>query len=188
MERAETVLITRARDGEREAFHQLVERHGRQVYLVAYRMVGNEPDAEEVVQETFLRAFRKLHRFDARSSIATWLHRIAANCAIDLLRSRGRHELLSGESPDPSNLEQPAHDPNQEQRLVQQQAVRFIEHKLQALSPAERVAFTLRHYQNLSIAEIAATMNIQPSAAKHAIFRAVRKLRVALEPLVRSSS
>ena len=73
-----------------EAFRDLVEKHGRMVFRVAYRMTGNESDAEDVVQETFLRAYRNLDRYDSRASFATWIFRIAANCSIDVLRARKR--------------------------------------------------------------------------------------------------
>src|SRR5213594_799363 len=84
--------LARARQGDSEAFRALVERHSRGVFRLAYRMTGNEQDAEDVVQETFLRAYNGLSRFESRSGFGTWLHRIAANCSLDLIRSRRRHE------------------------------------------------------------------------------------------------
>ena len=84
-------VLAQARAGNREAFRTLVERHSRAVFRVAYRITGNEADAEDVVQETFSRAYTELARFEARSGFGTWVHRIAANCAIDLIRRRPKH-------------------------------------------------------------------------------------------------
>src|SRR2546425_1764724 len=85
-------VLARARQGDAEAFRVLVERHSRSVFRLAYRMTGNEEDAEDVVQETFLRAYRQLDRYEARSSFSTWLYRIASNYSLDLIRMRRRHE------------------------------------------------------------------------------------------------
>src|ERR671914_2188629 len=88
----DAVAVARARGGDSEAFRLLVERHSRSVYKVAYRITGNPDDAEDVVQETFLKAYRQLDRFEERASFGTWLHRIAWNCSVDLLRSRPKRE------------------------------------------------------------------------------------------------
>src|SRR6266404_4785687 len=84
--------VERARSGDSDAFRLLVEQHSRAVFRLAFRMTGNEEDAEDVVQETFLRAYRQLYKYEARSSFATWLYRIASNYSLDLIRMRKRHE------------------------------------------------------------------------------------------------
>src|SRR5438876_8906142 len=84
MEETDPALITRAREGDPDAFRVLVERHSVKLFQLAFRMTGNEQDAEDVVQETFLRAYKQLERFEARAGFGTWLHRIAANCSLDL--------------------------------------------------------------------------------------------------------
>src|SRR5262252_4208854 len=88
MEGTDSAAVERARAGDREAFQGLVERHSRNVFRLAFRMTGNEEDAEDVVQETFLKAYRSLERFAGNAEFSTWVHRIAANCAVDLLRRR----------------------------------------------------------------------------------------------------
>src|SRR5881396_3676598 len=101
-------VLARARQGDGEAFRELVERHSRSVFRLAYRMTGNEQDAEDVVQETFLRAYKQLNRFESRAGFGTWLHRIASNCSLDLLRKRKRLDdqvdavELATEEPSPS--------------------------------------------------------------------------------------
>src|SRR5207249_2808476 len=81
-------VLARARQGDSEAFRALVERHSRSVFRLAFRMTGNEQDAEDLVQETFLKAYKQLHKFDGRSAFGTWLYRIASNCSLDLIRAR----------------------------------------------------------------------------------------------------
>src|ERR1700690_971469 len=90
MELSDSVAVAQARAGDSGAFRVLVERHSRNLFRLAYRMTGHQQDAEDVVQETFLRAYRQLAKFDDRASFGTWLYRIAANCSLDLIRSRKR--------------------------------------------------------------------------------------------------
>ncbi|HEY6554769.1 MAG TPA: sigma-70 family RNA polymerase sigma factor, partial [Vicinamibacteria bacterium] len=78
------------RAGDQEAFRLLVERHSHALFRLAYRMTGNEHDAEDVVQEALVKAYRGLDRFEERAEVGTWLYRITSNCAFDLLRSRQR--------------------------------------------------------------------------------------------------
>src|SRR6476646_6870882 len=87
---SDVAVVSRARSGDADAFRQLVERHSKPMFRVAYRMTGNEHDADDVVQETFLRAYKQLRHFEERANFGTWLHRIAVNCSLDLLRARGR--------------------------------------------------------------------------------------------------
>src|SRR5512142_2541102 len=92
MDGTDEAVIAQVRAGDRDAFRVLVDRHSRSIFRLAYRMVGNESDADDVVQETFLKAFKQIGRFEERSNFGTWLHRIAVNCSFDLLRERPRHE------------------------------------------------------------------------------------------------
>src|SRR6266540_856445 len=88
MEGSDAAAVARARAGDREAFRTLVERHSRAVFRLAFRITGNEQDAEDVVQESFLRAYRQIGRFEARANFSTWLYRIVANCSVDLMRTK----------------------------------------------------------------------------------------------------
>src|SRR5919197_6243800 len=102
MDATETAaVLARARQGDSDAFRALVERHSRSAFRLAFRMTGHEQDAEDVVQESFLRAYRHLGRFEARADFGTWLYRIVANCAVDLMRSKqARHDQACAESLD----------------------------------------------------------------------------------------
>ncbi len=90
MELNDVLAVSKARSGDTDAFRVLVERHSRSLFRLAFRMTGNQQDAEDVVQESFLRAYKQLAKFDERASFGTWLYRIAANCSLDLVRSRKR--------------------------------------------------------------------------------------------------
>src|ERR1700722_13476902 len=94
MELTDATFVTRARAGDADAYRVLVERHGRALFRLAFRMTGNQQDAEDVVQESFLRDYRQLSKFDERASFGTWQYRIAANCSLDLVRSRKRRSEL----------------------------------------------------------------------------------------------
>ena len=182
--------VARARGGDAEAFRLLVERHSRGVYRVALRVTGSCQDAEDIVQETFLKAYRQLARFESRASFSTWLHRIAMNCAIDLLRSRPRREhaeddealeRLSSTSADDSGQ----HAMSPERLMASLEVGEHVTHAMAGLSALERAAFVLRHFEGLSIAEISHALGIRDNAAKHCVFRAVRKMRLALESFAR---
>ena len=179
-------VLARARQGDSDAFRALVETHSRQVFRLAFRMTGNEQDAEDVVQESFLRAYRQLGRFESRANFGTWLYRIVSNCSVDLMRSKqARHDQVRGDSLDQEGaVELPAADmPNPERQAQSAEIDRRVQDALRDLSPLERAAFTLRHYEGRSIEEISETLGLGTSAAKHSVFRAVKKLRVALAPL-----
>jgi len=176
--------LDRARQGDSEAFRSLVERHSRSVFRLAYRMTGNEQDAEDVVQESFLRAYKQLGRFESRANFGTWLYRIVANCSVDLMRARqARHDQSRGESLDEA-VELPAGDTPGPERLARSAEISArVREALDGLSPLERAAFTLRHHEGRSIEEISRMLGLGTSAAKHSVFRAVKKLRIVLQPL-----
>ena len=182
-------VVSRARQGDAEAFRFLVEGHSRVIFKVAYRMTGNEHDADDVVQETFLRAYRQMASFEERANVGTWLHRIAVNCALDLLRSRSRHDKHYAGDPagNEDSLEVSSDTPSPDRLLLSAELQQHVNAALERLSGNERTAFILRHFEGMPVEEIGRTLGIQVNAAKHTIFRAVRKLRDALEPFVRST-
>jgi RNA polymerase sigma-70 factor, ECF subfamily len=194
MELADQAVIERARSGDSDAFRVLVERHSRALFRLSFRITGNESDAEDVVQETFLRAYRQLGKFDGRSNFGTWLYRIAANCALDFVRARSRRGEKVGETgaansgsregaSDPI-LSAPAKDPGPERLAMSSQVRERVAEAMDELSPAERTAFVLRHFEGMCIEDVSRALGCQAGAAKHSVFRAVQKLRRALEPLV----
>jgi RNA polymerase sigma-70 factor (ECF subfamily) len=194
MEDSDSVAVARVRAGDGDAYRVLVDRHSRSVFRLAYRMTGNEQDSEDVVQETFLRAYKQLHRWEARSSFGTWLYRIAANYSLDLMRRRKRHGevTMNDAGPDDDALEMaqalPSTDAGPERLLFSNRVQACVSGALNELSQQERTAFVLRHFEGQSIDEISVALGLSGNAAKHSIFRAVQKLRRALEPLVNTQS
>jgi RNA polymerase sigma-70 factor (ECF subfamily) len=186
MERTETrpETVERARRGDAEAFRELVESHSPKVFRLAYRITGDEASAEDAVQETFLRAYRSLGRFDSRSQFGTWLHRIAVNTAVELVRKQQRHRSRHEEMPAGGGEPLPSSDPGPDRLALGQEVERAVRSALAGLSPMERTAFILRHFEGRSIAEICDQLGLGVSAGKQAVFRAVKKLRIVLEPLV----
>jgi RNA polymerase sigma-70 factor (ECF subfamily) len=190
MDLGDDIAISRARRGDRDAFRVLVERHARAVFRLAYRMTNSETDAEDLVQETFLRAWKQIAKFDGRASFPTWLHRICANCSLDLIRARKRkqelHQPFEDDNSDPFS-QIPAGSPSPERLAQSSQISAILVPALDALSEMERAAFVMRHYEGMGIEEISEALGVQPGAAKHSVFRAVQKLRRALEPAMSAS-
>lgn len=187
MDQGDEIAINEARRGDCDAFRVLVERHARAVHRLAFRMTGNEIDAEDMVQETFLKAWKQIAKFDGRASFGTWLHRICTNCSLDHLRARQRKQELrpteQREDMDPfENLA--AESPSPERLALSSQVASMLIPALDALTAMERTAFVMRHYEGMGIEEIAAVLGVQSGAAKHSVFRAVQKLRRSLEAAV----
>jgi RNA polymerase sigma-70 factor, ECF subfamily len=187
MHEGDRAAVARARDGDSEAFRSLVERHSRYLFSVAHRMTGSPADAEDVVQEAWLKAHRQLHGFEARADVRTWLHRITVNCAIDFIRARRHRE----DAHDPADLDQgPLADAGAQHsatpyRLAESGQIRTrVSQAMDGLTGLERAAFTLRHMEGMSIDEVGAALGLKGSATKHSIFRAVKKMRLALAPLM----
>ena len=184
MEQTERAFVARARAGDADAFRVLVERHGRALFRLAFRMTGNQQDAEDVVQESFLRAYRQLARFDERASFGTWLYRIAANCSLDLARARKRRSEQAGEDAEDPVAALASPDPTPERMALSGEIRERVAEAMNELSDTERTAFVLRHFEGMRIEEVSRVLECQPGAAKHSVFRAVQKLRRALEPVM----
>ena len=187
MELTDLAFVAKARGGDTDAFRVLVERHSRPLFRLAFRMTGNQQDAEDVVQDSFLRAYRQLGKFDERASFGTWLYRIAVNCSLDLVRSRKRRSEhmapVDSEMEDPV-LSLPAQDPTPDRLAISGEVRERVAEAMNELSASERTAFVLRHFEGMCIEDVSQVLGCQPGAAKHSVFRAVQKLRRALEPLV----
>jgi len=187
MELNDRAFVIQARSGDCDAFRALVERHSRGLFRLAFRMTGNQQDAEDVVQESFLRAYRQLGKFDERASFGTWIYRIATNCSLDLVRARKRRsehsasEAVDGDDP-VATL--PSSGPTPERVTLSGELRERVAEAMQGLSETERAAFVLRHYEGLRIEEVSRILECRPGAAKHSVFRAVQKLRRALQPIV----
>jgi len=172
--------------GDKDAYGALVRAHSTTVFRVAFRIIGNEADAEEIVQETFLRGYQRLESYQHRSSFGTWIYRIAVNCALNRVGQRGIvAEYRHGEESDPEEktVQVAAQDADPERELLSREIGAAQKMAMQRLTPTEKSAFVLRHLEDRSIGEVAEVLEIAPNAAKQAVFRAVQKLRRELAPL-----
>ena len=190
MDKAETEAIRKVLTGDRDAYRVLMDRHFCSVYRVAFRITGNEADAEEAAQEAFLRAYNKLPSFHQDSAFSTWITRIAMNTAINLVERRNRdlsyHAPRIADEPSPDGITvtvAATSKQSPESVLLDSEAASLRRAAMDTLTPMERTAFTLRHMEDLPIAEIAAALNVPANSAKQAVFRAVGKLRRSLAPL-----
>ncbi len=189
MDKAETEAIRNVLAGDRDAYRVLMDRHFCSVARVAFRITGNEADAEEAAQEAFLRAYNKLPSFRQDSAFSTWIMRITMNTAINLVERRKRdlsyHAPTIADEPSTADHTVPVADrqAGPEISLLNREAVSLRQAAMAELTPMERTAFTLRHMEDVPMSEIAAALNITSNSAKQAVFRAVSKLRRSLTPI-----
>jgi RNA polymerase sigma-70 factor (ECF subfamily) len=176
--------IAKARAGDALAFRRLVDANAGAIFRVCARITGDRTLAEDAVQEALLNAFRHLPDFDGRSAFSTWLYRIAVNAALVQVRKRRYLEVPwpeRNENDEPVPMDAADEAPTPDRQAVSAEIRRDVEAELSRMTAIERAAFVLRHQEGRSLEEISAALSLNVSAAKQAIFRAVRKLRAALE-------
>ncbi|MGC2637686.1 MAG: RNA polymerase sigma factor [Acidobacteriaceae bacterium] len=186
MQESDHSVVRAVLAGDKDAYGEFVRAHSGAVFRVAFRITGNEADAEEIVQEAFLRGYQRLESFQQRSGFGTWIYRIAVNCALNRLsRPAIEAEYRHGEESDPQekSVQVAAQDADPERTLLSREIGAAQEMAMQRLTPTEKTAFVLRHLEDRSMAEIADVLGIAANAAKQAVFRAVQKLRRELAPL-----
>ncbi|RPJ56988.1 MAG: sigma-70 family RNA polymerase sigma factor [Acidobacteria bacterium] len=187
MDLDERELILEAQKGEGAAFEELVYRYDRKILKLAFSYTKDEEDAKDVYQEVFIRVFRALPGFRFDSRFSTWLYRIAVNvCLSYKSRAQNReHESLdmddeqgSGRSFDPVSPDLPS-----DQKALGSEISQHVRAALEALSPQQRLVFTLRHYEGYKLKEIAALMNCAEGTVKKYLFTATERLRHQLRPV-----
>jgi RNA polymerase sigma-70 factor (ECF subfamily) len=181
----DAALVARLQAGDQGAYTQLVEENAGRIYRLALRMMGNEADAEDVLQETFLSAFKSIGQFETRSNLSTWLYRIATNAALMRLRHKEPVQVSVDEP-----LEKDDGDliPRQffdfcclpEADLLRDEAREEMERAVQELPVPLRSVFILRDIEGLSTEETAAALYLSESAVKSRLMRARLKLRERL--------
>ncbi len=187
----ERALIARIRAGDTSACALCVEAHAPALYRLALRLTGDPQEAEDVLQDTFLSAFQALDRFDGRSSLRTWLHRIALNAALMRLRKQRGRVIVSLDSSQDDDAQGdlsevlPASEPDAEALLTQQETAALLGDAIEQLPPALREAFVLREVEELSTAETARRLGISEGAVKVRLHRARRALRAYLSERLR---
>ena len=173
----EMAWVAQARQGSEEAFTKLVEAYQTHVYNLCYRMLGEPELAEDAAQETFLRAFQHLHRYDSKRPFATWLLSIAAHYCIDRLRRRKFSMISIDEDEEDGGFELPDADaPNPESEMIHGEQRARVQGLLKRLDSVDRAAIVLRYWNDCSEAEIAETLHLTVSAVKSRLHRARREL------------
>lgn len=162
-------LIARSLTHDREAFGQLVDRYAAVIVNLAYRMVGDRTDAEDLAQEAFLAAFKALPTFRADSKFSTWLYRIAANKCKDWLRAK-RPAPMDFDADDLGG-ERPVESRTPERLLSQQQVAEHLERAIQRLPPLYREAFVLKHVEGLSYEEMEGILGVSADTLKMRVYK-----------------
>jgi RNA polymerase sigma-70 factor (ECF subfamily) len=166
-------LLARCKRGDRTAFEQLVQETHRRVYTLAYRLVGDRSEAEDVAQEAYLRMFRGLGGFREEAAFETWMHRIVANCAMTYLRKKNRFgDLMREDVPEVA-----AEDRSQQLTVDRDE----LERGLADLPEGLRICVLLKDVYGLSSREIAQELGIQEGAVKVRVHRGRRRLKELLE-------
>lgn len=176
-------LIEAARGGDQAAFGELVTRYQRRIWMVCRSYLGPD-DADGATQDTFLKAWSSLARFDGRAVLTTWLTRIAINTCLDTLRRRKRRGVVAAVAPEddaPSLLERVADAAaSPEHRSMHRQAVARLGRVESALPPRQREIFRLRFYADLELEQIAASLGVHVGTVKTQLHRAVHRVRKEL--------
>lgn len=175
-----------ARKGDVEAFAQIFDAYRQVVYTVAYRVVGPN-DADDVVMETYLKAWRAFPKFKGNSSIKTWLYRITHNCATDFIRSRNRRreDSLPDNDPDARSLSD-LHDenaPGPDAVVERNELQSRLERAINKLDDAHRITIQLRYTDDMAYADIAAATGVSIGTVMSRLFNAKRKLKKILSEL-----
>lgn len=180
----ETLSLSLLKNGDRGEFTRLVEAFSPSIYQVGLRMLGNPQDAEDVLQETFLKAFRALPGFEERSSLKTWIYRIAVNESLMKIRGRKTVQVSLDGDEDDGNPERPIDLADwcclPESEFLTAELSERMNKALQVLSPGLRSVFLLRDVQGLSIQETREALGISEASVKTRLLRARLKLREEL--------
>ncbi len=174
-------LIDRTVGGDGQAYGVLVERFQRKIFRVAYAVVRDAAEADSIAQDTFVQAYLNLGKFEGRSELETWLTRIAINKSRDALRRRKFVSIFTGGSNDDEDRQEMVElidqRPDAERELSSSQLRTAIERAEQTLSSQQKLIFRLRHYENMSLEQIAVQLGLRSGTVRAHLFRAVHKVR-----------
>ena len=181
-------LVDRICRGDMAAFQDLVEQHKKKIYFIAYDILGDYHEAEDISQDVFIKVFRNIKRFRKDAKMSSWIHQITVNTCIDVIRKRKSKPKISMDDGALSHIEDnpPVSssmgmnpEKSAEAAIFQQQ----INNALQNVTPRERTVFVMRHYNDFKINEIADALEVSSGTVKSLLFRALKKLRKELAPL-----
>lgn len=170
-------LVLRTRRGEVEAFGKVVKRYQQSVYNVCYRMLGERMEAEDLAQESFIRAYERLETFDVERPFGPWIRKVAANSCLNHIQAQKPESYELDEERDRSPA---AEGEEPESHLQDSEAAHEVQQAILSLPPHHRAVIELRHYQDMSYSEIAETLQLPISDVKSHLFRARRRLATLL--------
>ncbi|MCS5609893.1 MAG: sigma-70 family RNA polymerase sigma factor [Candidatus Poribacteria bacterium] len=183
------ILVTKLQLGDQDAFDELMRRYKHRIYAYILRSVKNYEDAEELTVEVFFKVYRALHKWKPQAKFSTWLYKIAYNVSIDHHRAKKRHiihsldnNLLSIDEPTAKDL-----GSNPEKLIVEKDRHRVINQAVDHLSQNQKKVFLMNRYDGLQIKEIAEILGIAEGTVKIHLHRAIKKLRVLLQPFRENS-
>lgn len=186
MKNSDERLVRKAKTGDRNAFGKLAKKYQKKILYLAYDLVGNYAEAQDLAQEAFFKAFDKLSQFQERAKFSTWLYRITVNLAIDWHRKKARRQVISLEAKEPGlNVPQILSDPALEARPEAEIEAAELKDALAAaldkLSHHQRTATVLKYFHQKSSREIAEIMGCNENTVRIHIFRALANLKKHLK-------
>lgn len=173
------VLIDRFLEGDESAFNLLFEKYKRKIYLIAYRLLGNHEDANDITQETLIKIYKELKNFRNESSLYTWIYRITINLSLNLLKKKKLRSFFDFEEVDEWLFKDDRQSP--ELSFRENELSNKIQEALKKLPEKQRTVFTLRYYDELSYEEISEILGTSVGALKANYFHAVNKLQKELK-------
>lgn len=184
----DTLLVREAQRGNRAAFEELVRHYDQAVLRLAVHLTGSEPEAQDVYQEAFLKAYKSIGNFRFECSFYTWIYRIVTNLCLDHLRKRQVRKEDAPVATDAAGEQYDVLDQvpdgrsgaNPERDLMRRELAKRITRALEKLTPRERMVFELKHYHGLKLRTVGEVLNTTEETAKNTLFRATQKLRGAL--------
>lgn len=187
----ENNLIMAAQKGDAGAFEQLIYKYDRNVLSIAYSFINSSEDAKDIYQEVFLRVFKGIKKFEFRSEFSTWLYRITANVCLTYNARKKKYAVASldeetfSEDGDSQTLADTiAGESNTDEDTMNSEVSDHIEKGLEKLSPQQRLVFTMKHYRDYKIREIASIMNCAEGTIKNYLFTGTQKMRSHLKEVL----
>ena len=188
MQPEEIELIKQAQHGDMASFEKLIYAYDRNVLSLAYSYINDQEDAKDIYQDVFLRVFKGLKRFEFRSEFSTWLYRITVNVALTHKTKKDKYSYasLDDERTDADGetrltYETIADDSASDEKAISSDISENIKQAIEKLSPQQKMVFTLKHFKEYKINEIAEMMNISAGTVKNYLFNATRKMREHLK-------
>ncbi|MFS1514633.1 RNA polymerase sigma factor SigW [Chengkuizengella sp. SCS-71B] len=185
MDSTEIKIIKLAKKGNHQAFSDLVDLYKNKIYHLGYRMLGNKQEAEDITQETFLRVYKSIHKYDAKYKFSTWIFRIGTNLCIDRLRKRKNAfsldaETIEGEGIDGYDI-LPSEDDSPDQQLIISETQRHVREAIDKLPEKYKSVVVLRYLHDLSLQEVGDILNMPVTTVKTRVHRGREYLRKKLE-------